>query len=64
MFKDNIVKKVITWRILSITTASLLTMPFFTKFSVAVGVTLYINVIMTVIHYFFEKAWNKRFKPD
>ena len=64
MFKDNTVKKVIIWRLLSITTASLLTMPFFTTFSVALGVTLYINVVMTIIHYFFEKAWEKRFKPD
>ena len=53
------VKKVMAWRLLSITSASLIAWPFMDSFSRSLGVTLLLNCVMTVLHYNFEKIWAK-----
>jgi uncharacterized membrane protein len=58
--KDT-VKKVIAWRIVSITTASLIAWPLIGTFSRSLGITLILNAAMIVIHYNFERLW-ERFK--
>ena len=56
---NNTVKKVIVWRILSFTICAILAYPFFNSFVTSLWVTLYLNVVMTIVHYFFEKFWHR-----
>jgi len=60
MFCWDTLKKVTAWRIISISTASLLAWPFMESYTRSLTVTLLINPIMTVIHYGFEKYWLSR----
>ena len=57
------VRKVITWRILSFTIATLLMYPFIGSFMKSIGLTVFINIVMTVVHYFFERYWLKKYPP-
>jgi uncharacterized membrane protein len=54
-------KKVIAWRLLSFTLATIICYPFIGSFIKSISLTIVINVIMTIVHYFFEKYWDKRY---
>ena len=51
------VKKVIAWRLISITTASLVAWPFMGSFDRSLGLTLLLNAVIMVVHYNFERLW-------
>jgi len=53
------IKKVIAWRIISTAVAVLLTFAFLGKWSKSVEMVLVFMVTMTILHYFFEKWWEK-----
>jgi len=59
MKMNNTVKKVVVYRLLSFVLCSLLAAPFFDTFIQSVWVTLYLNIAMTITHYWFEKLWHK-----
>ena len=51
------VKKVIVWRIISTIVAILLTVAFFGEWAKSIEMVFVFTVVMTVLHYFFEKWW-------
>jgi uncharacterized membrane protein len=53
------IKKVIIWRIISTIVAILLTVAFFGEWSKSIEMVFVFTVVMTVLHYFFEKWWEK-----
>ncbi len=62
MFCWNTLRKVIAWRFISITSASLLAWPFMESYSRSLTITALINPAMTMIHYVFEKYWSQRYE--
>ena len=57
---NNLVKKVIAWRVLSTVVAFGLTLLFLGEMTKSLIMTTVIVVTMTILHYYFEKWWEKK----
>ena len=57
--KKNDVTKVITWRALSLTLGFIMTYMYLREISSSIELVVIINVVMTIVHYFFEGWWRK-----
>ena len=59
------IQKVIVWRVLSIIICVLMARLWFGDWH-ATWFGLFISILMTIIHYFFEQVWKKlnRYKGD
>tara|TARA_Y100000310_G_scaffold74142_1_gene70280 strand:- start:358 stop:615 length:258 start_codon:yes stop_codon:yes gene_type:complete len=55
--------KVITWRVLSFTICGLISWWYLGEFRRSLILTVILNVLMTTVHYFFEKLWEKLVLP-
>ena len=53
------VKKVITWRIVSTLCAWMISYLYLGSITLSLEMTVVIGGTMTVIHYFFEKWWER-----
>ena len=56
---NNNIKKVLVWRAISIFIGWGITYLFFDEIIKSLKLILIASVILTVIHYFFEKAWEE-----
>jgi len=52
-------KKVILWRILSTVVATILTYIWFGEIKKSLMMVITFMIVMTIMHYFFEKWWEK-----
>ena len=50
-------KKVIMWRVLSFTVASIISYLYLGEFKKSLELTVILTIILTTIHYFYEQAW-------
>ena len=57
--KKNDIAKVITWRALSLTLGFTITYMYLKEITASIELVVIINVVMTVVHYFFEGWWRK-----
>ena len=57
--KKNDVTKVITWRALSLTLGFIMTYMYLREITSSIELVVIINVVMTIVHYFFEGWWRK-----
>jgi len=57
--KKNDITKVITWRALSLTLGFIMTYMYLREITSSIELVVIINVVMTVVHYFFEGWWRK-----
>ena len=57
--KKNDIKKVITWRVLSLFLGFIMTYVYLKEITTAIELVIIINIVMTVVHYFFEGWWRK-----
>ncbi len=64
MRKDKIVTKVILWRIISFTLATIVTYIFIGQLRSSIYLSLVINALITIVHYFFEKWWENQFEKE
>ena len=56
---DNKVKKVITWRIISTLCGWAISYLYLGSITLSLEMTVVIGGTMTVVHYFFERWWEK-----
>ena len=54
---NNTIKKVVLWRILSTLVMLCLSYLFFGEMGKSFAMVLFFAVIMTTLHYFYEKWW-------
>jgi len=54
-------KKVITWRVLSIIVSTLIAYLYLGEIRVAGELTVILTVVMTILQYFFEGWWLRRY---
>jgi uncharacterized membrane protein len=52
-------KKVITWRILSFSVASMISYLYLGEFKRSLELTLILTVVLTAIQYYYESFWEK-----
>jgi uncharacterized membrane protein len=57
--RRNDISKVFTWRIISTTTAGIISYLYLGEFRKSVELTLILMVTMTSVHYFFEGWWRR-----
>ena len=50
-------KKVMMWRALSFTVASIISYFYLGEFKKSLELTVILTIILTTIHYFYEQAW-------
>jgi len=55
--KKNDVNKVIVWRMLSLTLGFAMTYMYLREISTSLELVIIINIVMTIVHYFFEGWW-------
>ena len=55
--KKNDVNKVIVWRVLSLTLGFVMTYMYLREISTSLELVIIINIVMTIVHYFFEGWW-------
>jgi len=55
--KKNDINKVIVWRIISICLLFTMTYLYLGELSSSVELVVIVNVVMTIVHYFFEGWW-------
>jgi uncharacterized membrane protein len=53
------VKKVLLWRVLSTLCAWVISYVYLGSVTKSLELTIIIGITMTVVHYFFEKWWDK-----
>jgi len=51
------IKKVIMWRALSFTVASIISYLYLGEFKKSLELTVILTIILTTMHYFYEQAW-------
>ena len=64
MRQTSIIKKVILWRIISFTLATIVTYIFIGQLRSSIYLSLTINGLVTIVHYFFEKWWERSDKME
>ena len=55
--KKNDVNKVIVWRMLSLTLSFVMTYMYLREISTSLELVIVMNIVMTIVHYFFEGWW-------
>jgi uncharacterized membrane protein len=58
-FQRNKVLKVMYWRVLSFIVAGLISWAYLGELRSSLELTIILTVVMTVVHYYFEIAWEK-----
>jgi len=53
------IKKVVSWRILSFVVAGLVSYAYLGELRSSLELTIILTVMMTCLHYFFERHWEK-----
>jgi|TARA_R100000234_G_scaffold99862_1_gene68576 uncharacterized membrane protein len=53
-------KKVMMWRALSFTVASIISYFYLGEFKKSLELTVILTIILTTIHYFYEQAWENK----
>ena len=53
-------KKVMVWRALSFTVASIISYFYLGEFKKSLELTVILTIILTTIHYFYEQAWENK----
>ena len=51
------INKVIIWRILSLSLGFMMTYAYLREIHTSLELVIMINIVMTVVHYFFEEWW-------
>ena len=64
MQADNILKKVIVWRFISILVTMLVLFVATGDVKSATSITIFLHIILMSCHYGFEKLWSKRSKNE
>jgi len=57
--RKNDINKVITWRVLSLFLGFTMTYAYLREISASLELVIMINIVMTIVHYFFEGWWRK-----
>ena len=60
--KEENLKKVIIWRILSFIVSSLITWAYLGELKKSLVLSVILVVVMTTIHFFFETIWDRHYK--
>lgn len=59
MKADNVIKKVLWWRLISILITVVAIYAVTGDIKSATGITIYLHILLTASHYIFEKTWEK-----
>ena len=62
MKADNVIKKVLWWRLISILITIVAIYAVTGDIKSATGITVYLHVLLTICHYIFEKTWGKLYE--
>ncbi|MBK25080.1 MAG: hypothetical protein CME70_19435 [Halobacteriovorax sp.] len=54
------VSKVITWRVISLIVGTIITYAYLGEIRQSIELTVIFSIVMTVLHYFFEKWWKNK----
>jgi len=57
--RKNDVNKVVVWRVLSLTLGFAMTYMYLREIRTSLELVIIINIVMTIVHYFFEGWWRK-----
>tara|TARA_R110000824_G_scaffold82391_4_gene206539 strand:- start:436 stop:618 length:183 start_codon:yes stop_codon:yes gene_type:complete len=57
---NNKLKKVVVWRLISFTVASIISYWYLGEFKKSFELTLILTVVMTTLHYFYEEFWERK----
>jgi uncharacterized membrane protein len=57
--RKNDINKVVIWRMLSLTLGFAMTYMYLREISTSLELVIIINIVMTIVHYFFEGWWRK-----
>ena len=55
--RKNDINKVVVWRVLSLTLGFAMTYMYLREISTSLELVIIINIVMTIVHYFFEGWW-------
>jgi len=55
--KNPLIYKVIVWRVISLTVAGIISWIWIGELKTSLTLTLYLTIVMMVLHYFFEIFW-------
>jgi uncharacterized membrane protein len=56
---NNKIKKVVVWRIISFTVASIISYWYLGEFKKSLELTIILTFVMTTLHYFYEGFWER-----
>ena len=59
----NKLKKVLIWRALSFTVASIITYLYLGELRSSIELAIILTIVMTTIHYFYEGMWENQTLP-
>ncbi len=54
------IKKVVVWRIISFTVASIISYWYLGEFKKSLELTLILTFVMTTLQYFYEEFWERK----
>ena len=54
------IKKVVVWRIISFTVASIISYWYLGEFKKSLELTIILTFVMTTLHYFYEGFWEHK----
>jgi len=54
------IKKVVVWRIISFTVASIISYWYLGEFKKSLELTIILTFVMTTLHYFYEEFWERK----
>tara|TARA_Y100000310_G_scaffold297324_1_gene330227 strand:- start:1262 stop:1453 length:192 start_codon:yes stop_codon:yes gene_type:complete len=57
--RKNDINKVVVWRVLSLTLGFAMTYMYLREIRTSLELVIIINIVMTIVHYFFEGWWRK-----
>jgi len=57
---NNKIKKVVIWRIISFTVASIVSYLYLGEFRKSMELTAILTILMTTLHYFYEGFWENK----
>jgi uncharacterized membrane protein len=54
------IKKVVAWRVISVSVGSIISYWYLGEFRKSLELTIMLTIIMTTLHYFFERFWENK----
>ena len=60
MIDKLIITKAVIWRVISLLIGFLITLIYLGEVKASIELVVLVNIILTVAHYFFEVAWERR----